>query len=47
VLERLDRAALLVLAARVGQVRLIDNVILEPARESLREIGGVESACSA
>jgi pantoate--beta-alanine ligase len=46
-LDRLDRPALLVLAARIGEVRLIDNVMLEPARESLRERGGVESACSA
>jgi pantoate--beta-alanine ligase len=46
-LERLDRAGLLVLAARVGQVRLIDNAVIEPARESLRERGEVENACSA
>jgi pantoate--beta-alanine ligase len=45
-LERLDRPALLVLAARVGEVRLIDNAMLEPARESLRARGGLESACS-
>jgi len=30
-LHRLDRPALLVLAARVGDVRLIDNALLEPA----------------
>jgi pantoate--beta-alanine ligase len=46
-LEWLDRAALLVLAARVGRVRLIDNVILEPARGSLRPRGELERACSA
>jgi pantoate--beta-alanine ligase len=46
-LERVDRAGLLVLAAHVGQVRLIDNVIIEPAREGLRERGEVENACSA
>jgi pantoate--beta-alanine ligase len=46
-LDRLDRPALLVLAARIGEVRLLDNVMLEPARESLRGRGGVQSACSA
>jgi pantoate--beta-alanine ligase len=46
-LDRLDRPALLVLAARVGQVRLIDNVTLEPAGGSLRARGEVEHACSA
>jgi len=30
-LDRLDRPALLVLAARLGDVRLIDNALLEPA----------------
>jgi pantoate--beta-alanine ligase len=30
-LDRLERPALLVLAARVGAIRLIDNVLLEPA----------------
>jgi pantoate--beta-alanine ligase len=46
-LDRLDRPALLVLAVRLGEVRLIDNVMLEPAHESLRPRGEVESACSA
>jgi pantoate--beta-alanine ligase len=46
-LDRLGRPALLVLAARIGEVRLIDNVMLVPARETLRRRGGIESACSA
>jgi pantoate--beta-alanine ligase len=46
-LERLDWPGLLLVAARVGEVRLIDNVILEPARESLRRRGELERACSA
>jgi pantoate--beta-alanine ligase len=45
-LDRLDRPTLLALAAQIGEVRLIDNVMLEPARESLRGRGGVQSTCS-
>jgi pantoate--beta-alanine ligase len=46
-LDRLDRPGLLVLAARIGEVRLIDNVMLEPVRESLRGRKEMEGACSA
>jgi len=44
-LATLDGPALLALAARVGEVRLIDNVTLEPAEAGTREAG--ELACSA
>jgi len=46
-LDRLDRPGLLLVAARIGEVRLIDNVTLEPARESRRRRAELESACSA
>jgi pantoate--beta-alanine ligase len=46
-IERLDRPGLLLVAARIGEVRLIDNVTLEPARESRRRRGELESAWSA
>jgi pantoate--beta-alanine ligase len=45
--ERLDRPALLVLAAHLGPVRLIDNLLLEPAREIHRPRGEVQKTCSA
>jgi len=35
-LDSLDRSALLVLAARVGEVRLIDNVLLHPTAQGVR-----------
>jgi pantoate--beta-alanine ligase len=44
--ERLERPALLAVAARVGQVRLIDNAILEPAAGQPTD-GKVAQACSA
>ena len=44
-LATLDGPALLALAARVGEVRLIDNVTLEPAGAGTRE--AEELACSA
>lgn len=44
--EALDRPALLLVAARIGQVRLIDNTILQPAaRPNLR--GKAIQTCSA
>jgi pantoate--beta-alanine ligase len=45
--ERLDRSALLVLAAHLGPVRLIDNLMLEPSREIHRPRGEVQKTCSA
>jgi pantoate--beta-alanine ligase len=45
--ERLDRPALLVLAASFGAVRLIDNVMLEPAPANQRPRGEVQKICSA
>jgi pantoate--beta-alanine ligase len=39
-LEELDRPALLVLAARVGAVRLIDNVLLAPVAAIAADTGG-------
>jgi pantoate--beta-alanine ligase len=45
--ERLDRPALLVLAASIGAVRLIDNVMLEPAPANQRPRGEVQKICSA
>jgi pantoate--beta-alanine ligase len=45
--DRLDRPALLVLAARVGEVRLIDNVVLAPAPTINRPRGEVQNTCSA
>jgi pantoate--beta-alanine ligase len=46
-LAELDRPALLLLAARVGRVRLIDNAALEPALESTRPSGKAAATCSA
>ncbi len=46
-LAKLDRPALLLLAARVGQVRLIDNATLEPALQSTRPSGKAAATCSA
>ncbi len=46
-LAELDRPALLLLAARVGQVRLIDNAVLEPALEPTRPSGKAAATCSA
>jgi pantoate--beta-alanine ligase len=49
-LELLERDALLALAARVGDVRLIDNTILRPAPVRERDLPlpeGVASTCSA
>ncbi len=46
-LAELDRPALLLLAARVGRVRLIDNAVLEPALESTRPSGKATVTCSA
>jgi pantoate--beta-alanine ligase len=45
--ERLDRPALLVLAAHLGTVRLIDNLMLEPARANHRPRGEAQKLCSA
>jgi pantoate--beta-alanine ligase len=45
--ERLDRPALLVLAAHLGTVRLIDNLMLEPARANHRPRREVQKLCSA
>jgi pantoate--beta-alanine ligase len=45
--ERLDRPALLVLAANVGAVRLIDNLTLEPASANQRPRGEEQKICSA
>ncbi len=45
-LAELDRPALLLLAAPIGQVRLIDNATLEPALESTRS-GKAAATCSA
>jgi pantoate--beta-alanine ligase len=46
-LDRLDRPALLVLAARVGDVRLIDNALLEPAAMKTVSTGAHGTAVSA
>jgi pantoate--beta-alanine ligase len=49
-LEQLAGEALLAIAARVGDVRLIDNTILEPARTSMSSqprTGGAISTCNA
>ncbi len=46
-LAELDRPALLLLAARVGRVRLIDNATLEPALEPTRPSGKAAATCSA
>jgi pantoate--beta-alanine ligase len=46
-LAELDRPVLLLLAARVGQVRLIDNAVLEPALEPTRPSGKAAATCSA
>jgi pantoate--beta-alanine ligase len=45
--EQLDRPALLVLAAQIGAVRLIDNLMLEPGPAIKRQRGEVEKLCSA
>jgi pantoate--beta-alanine ligase len=45
--ERLDRPALLVLAAHLGTVRLIDNLMLQPARANHRPRGEAQKLCSA
>jgi pantoate--beta-alanine ligase len=45
--DRLDRPALLVLAARVGEVRLIDNTTLAPAPTINRPRREVQNTCSA
>jgi len=44
-LPALDRAALLAIAARVGSIRLIDNLALSPAPAPAR--GSMELTCSA
>jgi pantoate--beta-alanine ligase len=46
-LTRLDRPALLAIAAHVGGVRLIDNVTLEPISEPTRPPGKAATTCSA
>jgi len=46
-LGQLERPALLAIAAYVGEARLIDNVMLEPARKTHRSRGEVQNACSA
>jgi pantoate--beta-alanine ligase len=46
-LNELDRPALLALAARVGRVRLIDNITLEPTPLPTRPPGKAAATCSA
>jgi pantoate--beta-alanine ligase len=46
-LAELDRPALLLLAARVGEVRLIDNAVLHPARKAARSSRKAAVPCSA
>jgi hypothetical protein len=45
-LEQLAGEALLAIAARVGDVRLIDNTILEPARTSMSSQPRIREAIS-